>query len=1070
MSITDVYERIRFRGRPRPNREAVVVRGKARFTVLTPRLLRLEWSERREFEDRSTYAFPSRYTEVAPTFEVTEEDGWVRLDTGALELRYAQERGPFAPDSLTIAYELNDEVHVWRPGTPDVNNLKGTRRTLDRCAGDASLEPGLISRAGWALFDDTKNVIYDDEGWVGPRPDAALQDWYFFGYGHDYVGALRDYRVFGGESPLIPRFVLGAWWSRYWAYSEQDLRDLVGQFEEHNVPLDVLVIDMDWHTPHAWTGYTWNRSLFPDPPAFLQWVHDKGLRVTLNLHPAQGVQAFEDAYPAFARALGANHAAGDPVPFRIADKQFVKHYFELLHHPMEDEGVDFWWMDWQQGEISEVKGLDPLPWINHLHFSDSRRRGVRPMLYSRWGGSGNHRYYVGFSGDTYVTWESLQFQPYMTATASNVLYGWWSHDIGGHMGGATEPELYARWVQFGALSPVLRLHSTKDPRGERRPWAFPERVFKAARAAFRLRYQLVPYLYTMARTATDTGLSLCRPMYYEHPETADAYAARYQYRLGDQMIAAPIVFPADPATGLAVTDVWLPEGTWIAYDTLETFSGDRWVRMLGDLDRIPLLVKAGGVVPVAGRFQRRPPPALTSGTTDAQPQDRLVLEVFPGEGALRVYRDDGVTENYRAGKCEWVPVRTSQADDGSAWNVTVGPVEGHCDSLPDLLGYEVRMVGSHAPERVLVDGESATYRYDASRATTIVPLGMAPKGASVVISACRSGGIVALGAARNEALAAVDLARLFGKETWDGKANLDTVEARAREAASDVAYLNAVARAGGPFFRVMEFVTPDEASQQLGRVVIAGPADGSTMDIVVEFTLEREGQYRTHRVARKGIAGSAVIDTPFAFDGSVARQVWHADVRLEWGGHTISGSYASRALFPGIYRWHARLYDGAVEAVDVQGVTTATAGATYPPQYSEFVHDPAQTRNLNEALVLRFWEQAADRFSTFGSPAAYVVTSVECPSDRDAVLELAATDGCEVHVNSVPAELLDDQACPDAHILFRPPRRTVPVRLHKGKNSLVIHTCPPPDEPHAWYLGARFLTPDGVDIGDLTFG
>src|SRR5690606_8687754 len=131
--------------------------------------------------------------------------------------------------------------------------------------------------------------------------------------------------------------------------------------------------------------------------------------------------------PAFARALGANHAAGDPVPFRIADKDFVKHYFDLLHHPMEAEADDFWWMDWQQGEISEVKGLDSLPWINHLHFSDSRRRGVRPMLYSRWGGLGNHRYYVGFSGDTYVTWESLQFQPYMTATASNVLYGWWSH-------------------------------------------------------------------------------------------------------------------------------------------------------------------------------------------------------------------------------------------------------------------------------------------------------------------------------------------------------------------------------------------------------------------------------------------------------------------------------------------------------------------------------------------------------------------------------------------------------------------------------------------------------------------
>ena len=186
----------------------------------------------------------------------------------------------------------------------------------------------------------------------------------------------------------------------------------------------------------------------------------------------------------------------------------------------------------------------------------------------------------------------------MTATAANVAYGWWSHDIGGHMGGATEPELYARWVQFGALSPCLRLHSTKDPRAERRPWAYPRRRLRAAQAAFHLRYQLVPYLYTMARVAADTGLSLCRPMYYEHPEEDAAYAARYQYYFGDQVIAAPIVHPADPETGLAATDVWLPEGTWIDYQTQETFTGPRWVRLVGDLERRA----------VAGQGRRHPAP------------------------------------------------------------------------------------------------------------------------------------------------------------------------------------------------------------------------------------------------------------------------------------------------------------------------------------------------------------------------------------------------------------------------------------------------------------------------------
>ncbi|MFN2283560.1 MAG: TIM-barrel domain-containing protein, partial [Anaerolineae bacterium] len=685
--MSELYERIRFRGQPVAHPNAIVTRGNARFTVLTPRLIRLEWSETGVFEDRCTYAFPTRYTDSPPAFTTCEDNGALTIDTGALTLRYApfvESAGGFTAGNLSITFLLNGEPVTWTPGMANPQNLRGTRRTLDECEGDAALDEGLLSRAGWTLFDDSKNVIFDDDGWVGPRPEFALQDWYFFGYGHDYKAALTEYTRFGGDIPLIPRYILGGWWSRYWAYSEQDLRDLVAEFEEHNVPLDVFVIDMDWHTPDGWTGYTWNRELFPDPPAFLAWLHKKGLRVTLNLHPADGVHPHEEVYPQFAKALGIDPKSGDPVPFRIADKNYVRHYFEMIHHPMEDAaagdgGVDFWWMDWQQGEISEVKGLDPLPWINHLHFNDIKRKGVRPMLYSRWGGLGNHRYYIGFSGDTYVRWTALQFQPYLTAAAANVAYGWWSHDIGGHMGGATDPELYARWVQFGALSPVLRLHATKDPRTERRPWAYPEPYGTAAMDAFRWRYRLIPYLYTMARVTSDKSLALCRPMYYESPEADDAYVARFQYYLGDQMIAAPIVTPTDPQTGLASVDVWIPEGMWIDYQTLETFIGPRWVRLTGDINRVPMLMKAGAILPLAPAFIPQPEPHLASGTTDAQPHDELELAVFPGSGTFRLYEDDGLTEAYLRGQYEWTAIETQQPDPHT-WTVTIAPVEGDCDA------------------------------------------------------------------------------------------------------------------------------------------------------------------------------------------------------------------------------------------------------------------------------------------------------------------------------------------------------------------------------------------------------
>ena len=251
------------------------------------------------------------------------------------------------------------------------------------------------------------------------------------------------------------------------------------EFREREFPLSVCIVDMDWHTTQTgnrsvgWTGYTWNRDLFPDPAGFIAWLHEQGLRTALNLHPADGVHPHEEAYAEMAAAVGIDPATGEPVEFDSVDPRFVEAYFKFLHHPQEAIGVDFWWLDWQQGKQSKLQGLDPLWWLNHLHFYDLGRDGVkRPFIFSRWGGLGNHRYPIGFSGDTVVSWASLANQPYFTATAANVGYGWWSHDIGGHMWGVEDAELYLRWVQYGVFSPILRLHSTNNPYQDRRPWGW----------------------------------------------------------------------------------------------------------------------------------------------------------------------------------------------------------------------------------------------------------------------------------------------------------------------------------------------------------------------------------------------------------------------------------------------------------------------------------------------------------------------------------------------------------------------------------------------------------------------
>ena len=379
--------------------------------------------------------------------------------------------------------------------------------------------------------------------------------------------------------------------------------DLVRDFQENDTPLDVLVIDMDWHISDeqlraagdidqsgqllGWTGYTWNKVLFPDPDAFLKKLHEDGLKTTMNLHPASGIQPWEQAYPAMARAMGIDPATKKYIPFDPTDKKWATNYLNLVLHPLEKQGVDFWWLDWQQQSTTDLPGVNPTWWLNYVHFTDQQREGKRPLLFHRWGGLGNHRYQIGFSGDTISVWDSLAFQPWFTATAANVGYAFWSHDIGGHMPGAVDPELYTRWIQFGVFSPILRTHTTKNPDSERRIWAYPEPYSAVMRNAYQLREAMQPYLYTEARRTYDTGVAFFRPLYYDWPEEDAAYTSKNEYLFGDQMIVSPVTAPADKISGLATENVWLPKGDWIEWPTGKHFVGPTTVERSFTIDQIP---------------------------------------------------------------------------------------------------------------------------------------------------------------------------------------------------------------------------------------------------------------------------------------------------------------------------------------------------------------------------------------------------------------------------------------------------------------------------------------------------
>ncbi|KAL3435097.1 glycosyl hydrolases family 31-domain-containing protein [Aspergillus tetrazonus] len=591
-----------FETHPRANPGAVVQGPQYRFTLLSERLIRFEWAVDGQFEDRaSTFAINREFP--VPRFRIVDGDE-LEIITEYFHVSYTKQK--FSPESL-IFYFSGKSVKYgtpWRFGTPTEFNLGGTARTLDGVDGRCDMGQGVLSKAGYAVIDDSKSMLFDGKGFVAPRQAGDRADCYLFCYGRDYKAAIKAFYAVSGKQPAVPRFVLGNWWSRYYAYHQDEYVALVDKFREHSIPLSVAVLDMDWHyvsderVPHAgWTGYTWNEKLFPNPKKFRRDIHQRQLRITMNDHPHGGIHAHEAAYEGMALFLDHDTRDRNPILFDPASPKFMEAYFNILHHRLEIDACDFWWIDWQQGPYSKIPGFDPLWLLNHFQYLHSKHNSSVPLIFSRYGGPGSHRYPIGFSGDTVVTWESLAFQPEFTATASNIGYGWWSHDIGGHIRGIRDDELLIRWTQLGVFSPVMRLHSTSSRWNSKEPWLYGDECFRVMAEFLRFRHRLVPYLYTQNVSGSSNDEPLVQPMYWSWPNEPNAYEVPNQYFLGSELLVAPIVRPRDKRTNLASVKAWLPPGgRFVDIFCGTVYDAGRMVTFHRPIDKYPVLAPEGSIV------------------------------------------------------------------------------------------------------------------------------------------------------------------------------------------------------------------------------------------------------------------------------------------------------------------------------------------------------------------------------------------------------------------------------------------------------------------------------------------
>lgn len=682
--------------------EYTLIKDNVRFSVLSDRLLRVEYDKTGHFTDEPTQCVWYRNFDK-PHFRVEFHGKSVKIITEKAVFTYSFSSKKMESVTLGNGKTVTD----FKEG-----NLKGTYRTLDNTFGEIKLEDGLVSRNGVAVLDDTKSHLIGADGQIKERK-ATQKDEYYFAYGHDYRAAINALYSLCGSVPLVPRYCLSNWWSRYKAYSQQEYVDLMTKFIDKKIPITVATIDMDWHWvdlkafgddakyrskkfPYnfiwndGWTGYSWNTELFPDYKGFLKWLKEQNFKITLNIHPAQGVRPFEDMYAAFAEKMGENPANKKHFDFDITDRKYVESYFDVLHKPYEDDGVDFWWIDWQQGKNTSIKGLDPLWALNHYHYLYSKKDNKRPLILSRYAQIGSHRYPLGFSGDTTISWKCLDFQPYFTANAANVGYTWWSHDIGGHHWGVKDDELYLRWVQFGVFSPIMRLHSTHNEFMGKEPWKFKNEIGGYAVDCLRMRHRMLPYIYSMNYRTHSKGIAICEPLYYQYPEEGKAYKHRNNYFFGSELLVAPVTEKCSKKTNMATVSVWLPDGRFTDIFTGRIYEGGREYTLTRDLSSIPVFAKEGAIIPLSADAYNN----------DWSNPENMEILIYRGKNEFSMYEDDGETLDYEKGK--YAVTKYKVLESGSSLIFRISGAEGDLSVIPEKRNYVLSFRDIASCEKIIV--------------------------------------------------------------------------------------------------------------------------------------------------------------------------------------------------------------------------------------------------------------------------------------------------------------------------------------------------------------------------------
>ncbi len=665
--------------------EGCVFRGNNyRITVLTERLVRLEYDAAGAFNNYETSIVKNRYFDM-PDFNKKEDENYLVIETRYFSLTYVK-NSAFSSRTLTAKY--NDSKIEWFYGNKEVRNLKSCNVSLDYLKEKPELLNGLFSEDGIATIDDSRSLCFDSESNVVIKDYNVKNhiDLYLFIYGKDFGLCLSDYFHLTGNPPLIPRYALGNWWSREYSYTDKDVLSLIDKFVREDIPISIFLLDNGWEvvSDTKKDGFTFNPNLFPNPVEFIKNVHAKKIKIGVKINPQNGFGPNDQYYEEAKKYITPN--ANGIIPFNPYDMKNIDIFLKLFKYPLDAMGVDLLWNDYFDND------KDKLYLVNYYLSKDNSKYNKRSLILSRNSTYSAHLFNVLYSGKNLIDWNTIKMLPFYNLSSANIGVSFWSHDVGGSVGGIEDSDLYLRSIQLGVFSPIFRFNTEKGKYFKREPWKWDVVTKEIATNYMKLRHKLIPYIYTEAYNYSKKGTPIIRPFYYNNLLFYDDVNYSNQYYFGSAFMISPIINPMDEMiSGRTVQRFYIPSGVWYDFNNSKRFLGNHKYVAFYSIDDYPIFVKQGSIIPLAGD---------DSYMGYANPKT-LEIHVFPGESnTYHLYEDDGETMDYQKGK--YVITELDYNYRASNYTLIIRPLEGDCSVIPEKRNYKIVFRNTKQADKVVV--------------------------------------------------------------------------------------------------------------------------------------------------------------------------------------------------------------------------------------------------------------------------------------------------------------------------------------------------------------------------------